>query len=152
MKLASRRTAGLVGIVSGVALLLAGCGTSGAQTTPLAGTTTKAPVAATTTPAAATTTAAAKGTVVNVTEKEFSIALSQATFTPGRYMFVIHDAGAASHNLNIKGPGLTDAATSTISAGGTTSLTVKLQSGSYELWCSIGSHKANGMDMTITVA
>jgi len=152
MKLASRRTAGLVGIVSGVALLLAGCGTSGAPTTPVAGTTTKAPVAATTTPAAATTTAAAKGTVVNVTEKEFSIALSQATFKPGVYTFVVKDAGAASHNLNIKGPGVTGAATSTISAGGTTSLTVTLQSGSYELWCSIGSHKANGMDMTITVA
>ena len=148
MKLASRRTAALVGIVSGVALLVAGCAKSGEEKVENSTKTQETPAAS----APATTTAAAKGTVVNVTEKEFSIALSQATFKPGVYTFVVKDDGASSHNLNIKGPGLTDAATSTISAGGTTSLTVKLQSGSYELWCSIGSHKANGMDMTITVA
>lgn len=146
MQLASRRAAGLIGIVSGVALLLAGCSTAGdKQATTNSGTQA--------TPAAsATTTAAAQGTVVNVTEKEFSIALSQATFTPGTYTFVVKDEGAVSHNLNIKGPGITNAVTSTISAGGSTSLTVTLKSGSYELWCSIGSHKANGMDMTIAVA
>jgi plastocyanin len=152
MKLASRKVAGLVGIVSGVTLLLTGCGTSGAKTTSLAATTTKAPVAAATTPAAATTTPAAKGTVVNVTEKEFSIALSQATFKPGVYTFVVKDDGAVSHNLNIKGPGIAGTATSTIKAGGSESITVTLAAGSYELWCSIGSHKASGMDKTITVA
>jgi plastocyanin len=148
MKLVSRKAAGLVGIVSGVALLLAGCAKSGEEQAENSTGTQETPAA--TAPAA--TTAAAQGTVVNVTEKEFSIALSQATFTPGVYTFVVKDDGAANHNLNIKGPGVTDAVTSTISAGGSTSLTVTLKSGSYELWCSIGSHKANGMDMTITVA
>jgi plastocyanin len=143
MRLASRKAAGLVGIVSGVALLLAGCSAAGdKQATTNSGTQA--------TPAA--TAATARGTMVNVTEKEFSIALSQATFTPGTYTFVVKDEGAVSHNLNIKGPGITNAVTSTISAGGSTSLTVTLKSGSYELWCSIGSHKANGMDMTIAVA
>ena len=132
MKFASRRTARLVGVVSGVALLLAGCGTSGEES-----------------PAA---TAAAQGTVVNVTEKEFSITLSQETFTPGVYTFVVKDDGEASHDFNIEGPGLAGAATSTISAGGSESLTVTLEAGTYELWCSIGGHRANGMDMTITVA
>lgn len=133
MKLVSRRTAGLIGIVSGVALLLAGCGSSGTEETPAAP-------------------AAAQGTVVNVTEKEFSISLSQEAFTPGTYTFVVKDDGEASHDFNVKGPGLTDAATSTISAGGTESLTVTLEAGTYELWCSIGGHRAAGMDMTITVA
>jgi plastocyanin len=143
MKLAPRKAAGLIGIVSGVTLLLAGCGAAaGNQATTNSG--------AQATPAASA--AVARGTVVNVTEKEFSIALSQATFTPGTYTFVVKDDGATSHNLNIKGPGVTNAATSTISAGGSTSLTVTLKSGSYELWCSIGNHKANGMDMTIAVA
>jgi plastocyanin len=143
MKLAPSKAAGLIGIVSGVTLLLAGCGTAaGTQATTTSG--------AQATPAA--TAVAAQGTVVNVTEKEFSIALSEATFTPGVYTFVVKDDGAVSHNLNIKGPGITDAATSKISAGGSASVTVTLASGTYELWCSIGSHKASGMDMTITVA
>jgi plastocyanin len=148
VNLASRKTAGLIGIVSGVALLLTGCGKSGEEQVENSTGTQETPAAS----APAATTAAAQGTVVNVTEKEFSIALSQATFTPGVYTFVVKDEGAVSHNLNIKGPGVTDAATSKISAGGSTSLTVTLKAGSYELWCSIGSHKANGMDMTITVA
>jgi uncharacterized cupredoxin-like copper-binding protein len=153
MKLASRKAAGFVGIVSGVTLLLTGCGTSGAQTTSLAATTTKAPVAVAPAPAATTTKpAATKGTVVNVTETEFAIALSQATFKPGAYTFVVKDDGKVSHNLNIKGPGITGTATSTIKAGGSESITVTLAAGSYELWCSIGSHKASGMDKTITVA
>lgn len=142
MKLASRRAAGLVGIISGVALLLAGCGTSGDDKAANATGTDGAPAA----------TAAAQGAVVNVTEKEFSITLSQETFTAGVYTFVVKDDGEASHDFNIKGPGLTDAATSTISAGGSESLTVTLEAGTYELWCSIGGHRASGMDMTITVA
>jgi plastocyanin len=141
MNLISRKAAGLVGIVSGVTLLVTGCSkaddeqeqnTAGTQETPAA-------------------TAATEGTVVTVTEKEFSISLSQTTFTPGTYTFVVNDEGEAGHNLNVEGPGVTGAATSDISAGGTASLTVTLQSGTYELWCSIGSHKASGMDMTITV-
>jgi plastocyanin len=143
MKLASRTTAGLIGVVSGVTLLLAGCGTAGGNQAATSS-------GAQATPAA--TAVAAQGTVVNVTEKEFSIALSQATFKPGVYTFVVKDDGAISHNLNIKGPGITDAATSRINAGGSASVTVTLTKGSYELWCSIGSHKASGMDMTIAVA
>jgi plastocyanin len=141
MNLISRKAAGLVGIVSGVALLVTGCSkadedqpqnTAGTQEEPAA-------------------TAATEGTVVTVTEKEFSISLSQTTFTPGVYTFVVNDEGSATHNLIIEGPGVTGAATSDISAGGTATLTVTLESGTYELWCGIGAHRASGMDMTITV-
>ena len=130
MNLTSRRAAGLVGIVSGVTLLVTGCSSGGDE------------------PEA---TAATEGTVVTVTEKEFSITLSQTAFTPGVYTFVVNDEGSSTHNLNIEGPGVTGAATSDISAGGTESVTVTLESGTYELWCSIGGHRASGMDMTIDV-
>lgn len=131
MNRTSRKAAGLVGFVSGVALLVTGCSSGGDE------------------PEA---TATAQGTVVTVTEKEFSISLSQTTFTPGTYTFVVNDEGSATHNLNIEGPGVTGAATSDISAGGTATLTVTLESGTYELWCSIGGHRASGMDMTVNVA
>lgn len=130
MNLTSRRAAGLVGIVSGVTLLVTGCSSGGEEP--------EAP-------------AAADGTIVTVTEKEFSISLSQTTFTPGVYTFVVKDEGSATHNLNIEGPGVTGVATADIGAGDTESVTVTLESGTYELWCSIGGHRASGMDMTITV-
>jgi plastocyanin len=91
------------------------------------------------------------GTTVTVSETEFAIDLSQDTFAPGTYTFEVVNDGGISHNLNISGPGLAREMTSTVSPGGSESLTVTLEEGTYELWCSIGSHKAQGMDLTITV-
>jgi len=99
-----------------------------------------------------TATPSAEGTVVTVTEKEFSIELSQSDFTPGTYTFTVDNEGQGPHSLHIVGPGLEDQGTSTIASGGTSSLTVTLGSGSYELYCSLPGHKENGMDITITVS
>jgi plastocyanin len=78
--------------------------------------------------------------------------LDNASFTPGTYTFNIKNTGSFPHNLAIEGPGV-DKKTSTTQSGvasGST-LTVALQKGSYELWCSVDSHKAKGMDTHITV-
>ena len=91
------------------------------------------------------------GTLVTVTEKEFSIELSQTTFTAGTYTFEVTDEGTFSHNLNIKGPGISDASTQNLGIGQSADLTVVLAPGTYELWCSIDSHREKGMDVTITV-
>ena len=57
------------------------------------------------------------------------------------------------HDLAIKGPGIDSQVKSqTIQNGGTTPLSVTLQPGSYELWCTVGNHKQMGMDMTIQVS
>jgi len=91
------------------------------------------------------------GTEVTATEKEYSISLSTQTFTAGVYAFTVHNTGQTAHNLNIKGPGVDDQATSTIQPGQTATLAVTLQKGSYELWCSVDAHKDQGMDLHITV-
>jgi len=39
----------------------------------------------------------------------------------------------------------------TVQNGASTRLSVPLQSGSYELWCTVDAHKERGMDKTIQV-
>jgi plastocyanin len=134
------------------ALTLAGCGSSSygtassAQSTPPAASPPASSPAATGAPVNPTPVA------VTATENEFSITLSQTTFKPGAYTFTVVNQGQAPHNLAIKGPGIEpEAMSTTIQNGATTPLTVTLQPGSYELWCTVDSHKGKGMDMTIQV-
>lgn len=133
------RTAAVLVTGASVALGLAGCGSSPS---------TKPSAAA----SAAASTPAAAGTAVTATETEFSITLSTKTFTPGRYTFTAVDKGHFAHDLVIDGPGVDKATSSTLSPGGSTTLTVTLQKGSYELWCNIDGHKDRGMDLKITVS
>ncbi|WP_052434938.1 hypothetical protein [Streptacidiphilus melanogenes] len=114
-----------------------------------------------TTPSAAATTAAATGasagatggaTTVTVTETEFTLHLSQTSFTPGSYTFVAKDDGHVSHALAIAGPGVPTTQTGTLDPGSSANLTVTLQKGSYELWCPVDSHKSLGMDTHIQVS
>ncbi|MEP7036375.1 MAG: plastocyanin/azurin family copper-binding protein [Actinomycetota bacterium] len=125
-----------------VALLLGACG----------GTTTGSTTATTSPAAAATTSSAAPvGTSVGVIESEFSITLDATSFTAGTYTFTVKNKGSFAHNLTIEGPGVDKVATPTLPGGQSGSVTVSLQKGSYELWCSVDSHKDKGMDMKITV-
>jgi uncharacterized cupredoxin-like copper-binding protein len=93
----------------------------------------------------------AAGTAVQVTEKDFSISLARKSFTPGSYTFQVSNTGSTSHNLTVKGPGVDNQATSTLDPGSSGQLMVTLQPGSYELYCSIDSHKDRGMDLTLQV-
>lgn len=94
---------------------------------------------------------AAQGTPVTSTEKEFSITLSRTAFTPGTYTFTVQNKGTFPHNLTVAGPGVQKAASPTVDPGKSGTVTVTLSKGTYELWCSVDSHKERGMDMKITV-
>jgi plastocyanin len=74
------------------------------------------------------------------------------TFRPGVYKFVAADKGSASHSLVISGPGVSQAKTDLVSPGESESVTVTLQSGSYDIYCGVPGHKALGMDVHITVS
>ena len=90
---------------------------------------------------------------VTATETEYRIQLSQTSLQPGTYTFVAVNKGKLAHSLEIDGPGVSDRRISgTIPPGGTQSLTVTLEHGSYELYCPVDSHKKLGMDTTIGVA
>ena len=127
-----------------VALLLGACGGTSTNTaTP--------PSAASRPTATAPSSATAVGTSVGVTEKEFSITLSQTSFSPASYTFTIQNKGSFPHNLNIEGPGVDTKTSPILSPGQSGMLTATLQKGSYELWCSVPGHKNKGMDLTIKV-
>jgi uncharacterized cupredoxin-like copper-binding protein len=136
----------------GAGLLLAGCGSSGSSATPAAAPSSSAaaPTSASATSASASSSASA-GTTVTATETDFKIALSQQTFSPGSYTFKATNSGKVPHALTIVGPGVSSMSTSNLSPGQSANLTVTLQSGSYEIYCPVDSHKSLGMDLHITV-
>jgi plastocyanin len=92
------------------------------------------------------------GTPVTATESDFAISLSSSTLAPGTYTFTVENTGDAPHSLAIAGPGLAPTESETVPGGGTTTLTVTLPSGEYEVWCPIGDHRAMGMETTMTVS
>ena len=94
----------------------------------------------------------ASGTQVTASLTEFHIALSQQSFKPGTYTFVVSNDGTASHALDITGPGLSNANTATLSPGQKANLTVTFQSGNYDFFCPIANHKQLGMNMNETVS
>jgi uncharacterized cupredoxin-like copper-binding protein len=96
--------------------------------------------------------AEAAGTKVPVTEVEYKIELSKTTFAPGMYTFDVSNKGTIPHNLTITGPGVSKEATQDISAGSSASVTVKLEHGTYDFYCSIPGHKQQGMEQKVTVS
>jgi plastocyanin len=106
------------------------------------------PPPATSTPSAPPSSA---GSEITVTETEYRITLPQTTLKPGAYTFTARNGGNAPHDLVIKGPGVDSARTEILPGGQEGGVSVTLQPGEYELWCSVGNHRANGMVTTLTV-
>jgi plastocyanin len=73
------------------------------------------------------------------------------TLTAGTYTFKVTNKGKFAHNLIVDGAGVQDKATPTLAPGSTGDLTVSLQKGSYEFYCSVDGHKEMGMDVTVQV-
>jgi uncharacterized cupredoxin-like copper-binding protein len=140
MRVGRHITGAGLAVMAVAALLLSGCG--GGDSSSSGGSS----------PSETTSSSASQGTPVTAVEKEFSITLSPSTFSPGTYTFNVENQGSFAHNLTINGPGVDTQATPTIEGGQTGELTVTLQKGSYELWCSVDSHKEQGMDITIDVS
>jgi plastocyanin len=113
------------------ALLLAGCGGS------------------------SNTSSKPSGTVmqtVQISEKEYSLTPRTVTLSkPGTYAFKITNSGTITHALEIEGNGVEEKS-GDIQAGSSATLNVSFtKNGSYELYCPIDGHKAQGMKGTLTV-
>lgn len=137
MKTLATRITAVLGAATAAVVLSAGC--TGGQAT-LSGT-----------PNAGPGSAVPGGTTLAVTEKEWSISTSAVTVAPGTYTVEVANQGKMSHNLNIKGPGVGNWRTPTLSPATTGRFAVNLQPGTYELWCSLDHHRALGMEMALHV-
>ena len=155
--LTARKPLALMALAT-LGLLPAACGSSGSSGTAggsssssaAAGGSSSSPA----TSAAATTStggASMSGRDVNVSETEFTISLPTMTFTPGEHTFKITNKGTITHALEIDGPGVSDRKSAALSPGASTSMTVTLQKGTYEVYCPVDGHKASGMQTMITV-
>lgn len=150
-----QRTASLVrvataGTVVAAALILTACGgSSGGSSSPA--TTGMPPMTSGAPMTSMPPIAGGAPMTVTVVERDFSIELSETSFTPGTHTFRVQNQGRSPHDLRIEGPGVADEGSPVINRGGTGEVTVTLQPGTYEVWCSVGNHRAQGMDTTITV-
>ncbi|MFP5369231.1 MAG: cupredoxin domain-containing protein [Actinomycetes bacterium] len=137
-----------------LALALTGCsGGSGDEAT----TTGAAPSSSAdpTTEAAPTSQAPAgpaEARTVTATEGEMYIELSTEDLSAGSYTFEVVNEGSATHDFVVERDGEDVAATETIDPGGTSTLTVDLAPGEYVFYCSVGNHRAQGMEVTVTVS
>jgi uncharacterized cupredoxin-like copper-binding protein len=128
MRATQHKTIPVIAAAVGALLLVGGCGSSGSAGSASPG----------------QSSAAGPTTTVTATETEFKIALSQSSFKPGMYTFKVVNHGKFPHNLTVQGPGVNTAGSPTLPGGGSGEVTVTLQAGSYELWCSVDSHKDKG--------
>ena len=69
---------------------------------------------------------------------------------PGTYTFEATNDGGVDHALEIEGSGIEEE-TETIGPGESASVTVDLESGTYEMYCPIGNHRDLGMSGEVTV-
>jgi plastocyanin len=97
------------------------------------------------------------GQTVTFHETEFTIAPTTLTIKPGTYTFSVANDGQFPHDLWISTQGNFDLAsaiahTTVMTAGGQkSSFQVTIKAGVYSIWCAVDSHRARGMEGTITV-
>ena len=91
----------------------------------------------------------ADATVIAVSAIDFGYELSETGGAAGTYTFELTNDGSMGHNLVLEG--VSGASTAIINSGDTASFTVTLEPGEYTLYCSVGNHRAQGMEVTFTV-
>jgi iron uptake system component EfeO len=92
----------------------------------------------------------ATGTTVNVVAQDFEFLLDNSRATAGTVTFVVTNEGSMPHDFAITVNGERHK-TSMIQPGGSQSLSVELQAGSYEYICTVPGHDILGMRGMFTV-
>ena len=133
-------------VVISVPFMLAACGDDDDTATEAA---TPSTTAADTT-AEESTTASGGGETVDLSEVEYKITPADPTVKAGTVTFNISNDGQTVHNVEIEGNGLEEESED-LQPGATGELTVDLEPGTYEMYCSIDGHEDLGMKGEVTV-
>lgn len=101
---------------------------------------------------ASTPTPGQSASSVTFTETEFKIDTASTSLKAGDYTFKVDNKGQFPHDLHIATPdGSEIGKTDVLQAGQSGSLQVSLKAGTYQIWCAVDSHRARGMQGTLTV-
>jgi plastocyanin len=148
----ARRRGAVLALALALGALTACSGNSGDSSAGGATTTTAAQDTSGSTAASSSAGGAAQPVAVNVTEKNFRIALDNSNLSAGQYTFTIANQDQATHNLAIEKDGATIAKSDLIQPGQSGTLTANLEPGSYVFYCGVGAHRANGMMLDVNVS
>jgi len=72
------------------------------------------------------------------------------TLPAGMYMFDVTNEGELVHNVEIEGQGIETMLDDDLQPGESGMLSVELEAGEYEVYCPVGDHAEQGMQMTLT--
>jgi plastocyanin len=96
--------------------------------------------------------AAEQAQTLTVTEAGFDIRLESSDLPAGDYTITVKNEGDATHDLVVEQDGKDVAKSDTLGPGDSATFTVTLQPGQYVFYCSIGNHRAMGMETDVTVS
>ncbi len=96
--------------------------------------------------------AEAESETVSVTEGEMFIELSEDSYSAGTYTFQVTNNGNMAHDFVVEQGGSDVAATEVLQPGQPATLEVELTPGDYVFYCSVGRHRAMGMETSVTVS
>jgi plastocyanin len=95
--------------------------------------------------------AAGQAQTLTVTEVGFDIRLESSNLPAGDYTITVKNEGDATHDLVVEQDGEDIAKSDSIGPGEEATFTVALEPGRYVFYCSIGNHRAMGMETEVTV-
>jgi plastocyanin len=90
------------------------------------------------------------GEALTISETEFALDPADPTVAAGEVTITAVNDGATVHNLEVEGNGVEEI-TEDLDPGQSGELTLDLEPGSYEIYCAIGDHAAQGMEGELTV-
>jgi plastocyanin len=145
----ARRASAAV-VVAVAAALLAGCGDGDAESDSAATTTSASE--ASTSAGGETSGSDSSGTqTIEVSSVDFSFELPEETFAPGTYEITLTNNGNSTHDLVVERDGEDVAQSEQIGPGESSTFEVTLEAGEYVFYCSVGNHRAMGMEVPVEV-
>src|SRR5439155_6343924 len=92
------------------------------------------------------------GETVKIGETEYQLSPSTVNVKPGEVTFDVSNDGQVSHSLEVEGPSGDKEIEGEIAPGDSGTLTVdRSKPGTYEMYCPVDSHKAQGMTGEVVV-
>jgi uncharacterized cupredoxin-like copper-binding protein len=137
-----RRVAAAGGLALALGLLTACGGSSDAAS----------PSSSTSSSSSSSAGAVGQAQTLTVTEVGFDIKLESSDLPAGDYTITVKNEGDATHDLVVEQDGQDIAKSDTLGPGDSATFTVTLQPGQYVFYCSIGNHRAMGMETDVTVS